>query len=781
MWSEHCAYKHSKKLLRRLPTEGPHVVMGPGENAGAVDVGDGLAVAFKVESHNHPSAVEPFQGAATGVGGHPARRVRDRRAADRRARLAALRRARLRALALPVRPVRCRASATTATRSAWPPWAARSTSRRPTSRTASSTRCASGIARERAPDPQRGRRAWATRSCCSARAPAATGSAGRRCSPAPSSAEDDAAKRPTVQIGDPFEEKRLLECCLELLDRGLLALAPGPGRGRAVLELVGDGVQGRGRPRHRRVAGAAARGGHGAVRDHDLGVPGADAVRGRARARLDAARGVRALGGARHRDRRGHRHAPAAGPRRRASWSATCRSRRSWTTARSTTSSPRRPPSRSTPTRRRALADDADPARPAGPARLAEHRLQALRVRAVRLDRGLAHGAPPAGGRRRGAPARARRRQRRDRRVDRRQRPARGVRPLHRRGRGGARVRRATSPASAPSRSGSPTASTSATRRSPTSPGSSRARWRDCATPASRSACRWWAATSRSTTRAARGRSTRRRRRHGRASCPTPSACRCRVRRGGPRDRAGRPVRALARGLGAREAARAPGRRAAGESTSGATPRPGRACARPCAAAGSPRPTTCPRAASPCALAECCIGGRDRRAGRPVALRGAGRRRGALFGEGPGGVVVAGPAEARRGAAGRDRARRGRAATRSRSTALVGLERGGTRAAASRARSRPRSRDRPAVARPPLAGTLCRLQGPRGRHPSRTLDPPMTEIRSTSATDLATSVASSASTRRSPTSPASPTSRCSRSSTAARSRPASRPARAATS
>src|SRR5438445_8792184 len=69
LWSEHCAYKHSKKLLRTLPTEGPHVVMGPGENAGAVDVGGGLACAFKVESHNHPSAVEPFQGAATGVGG----------------------------------------------------------------------------------------------------------------------------------------------------------------------------------------------------------------------------------------------------------------------------------------------------------------------------------------------------------------------------------------------------------------------------------------------------------------------------------------------------------------------------------------------------------------------------------------------------------------------------------------------------------------------------------------------------------------------------------------
>src|SRR5271154_385695 len=69
LWSEHCAYKHSKKLLRTLPTEGEHVVMGPGENAGAVDVGGGLVCAFKVESHNPPSAVEPFQGAATGVGG----------------------------------------------------------------------------------------------------------------------------------------------------------------------------------------------------------------------------------------------------------------------------------------------------------------------------------------------------------------------------------------------------------------------------------------------------------------------------------------------------------------------------------------------------------------------------------------------------------------------------------------------------------------------------------------------------------------------------------------
>ncbi len=69
MWSEHCAYKHSRALLGSLPTTGDRVLVGPGENAGAIDIGDGLAVVFKVESHNHPSAVEPYQGAATGVGG----------------------------------------------------------------------------------------------------------------------------------------------------------------------------------------------------------------------------------------------------------------------------------------------------------------------------------------------------------------------------------------------------------------------------------------------------------------------------------------------------------------------------------------------------------------------------------------------------------------------------------------------------------------------------------------------------------------------------------------
>ena len=69
MWSEHCSYKSSKKWLKTLPIDGPQVIEGPGENAGAIDIGDGLAAIFKIESHNHPSFIEPYQGAATGVGG----------------------------------------------------------------------------------------------------------------------------------------------------------------------------------------------------------------------------------------------------------------------------------------------------------------------------------------------------------------------------------------------------------------------------------------------------------------------------------------------------------------------------------------------------------------------------------------------------------------------------------------------------------------------------------------------------------------------------------------
>ena len=69
MWSEHCSYKTSKPLLKKFPTKAPHVIQGPGEGAGVIDIGDNQAIVFKMESHNSPSFVEPFEGAATGVGG----------------------------------------------------------------------------------------------------------------------------------------------------------------------------------------------------------------------------------------------------------------------------------------------------------------------------------------------------------------------------------------------------------------------------------------------------------------------------------------------------------------------------------------------------------------------------------------------------------------------------------------------------------------------------------------------------------------------------------------
>jgi hypothetical protein len=94
MWSEHCSYKSSRVHLKQFGEKAPEVdflLVGPGENAGVVDVGEDLAVTFKIESHNHPSYVEPYQGAATGRRRHRARHPDDGRAADRRARPAALR------------------------------------------------------------------------------------------------------------------------------------------------------------------------------------------------------------------------------------------------------------------------------------------------------------------------------------------------------------------------------------------------------------------------------------------------------------------------------------------------------------------------------------------------------------------------------------------------------------------------------------------------------------------------------------------------------------------
>jgi phosphoribosylformylglycinamidine synthase II len=228
LWSEHCAYKHSKRLLRTLPTEGRYVVMGPGENAGAVDVGGGLVCAFKVESHNHPSAVEPFQGAATGVGGI----LRDIFAIGARP-IAVLDSLRF------GEPLDAPLGSGSGTRSRYlldgavagighygnsigvPTVGGEVYFEGPYEQNCLVNAMALGL----------GEREKLVRSAAAGPGNtlvlfgARTGRDGIGGASVLASAElgkADEGKRPTVQVGDPFEEKKLLECSLELLERGLI-------------------------------------------------------------------------------------------------------------------------------------------------------------------------------------------------------------------------------------------------------------------------------------------------------------------------------------------------------------------------------------------------------------------------------------------------------------------------------------------------------------------------------------------------------------------------------
>ncbi len=222
LWSEHCAYKHSKKLLRTLPTEGEHVVMGPGENAGAVDVGHGLVCAFKVESHNHPSAVEPFQGAATGVGGI----LRDIFAIGARP-VAVLDSLRFGELGGPGE-ARARYLLDGAVSGIGhygnsigvPTIGGEVYFEAPYEQNCLVNAMALGLA----PREQLVRSAAAGPGNVVVLFGASTGRDGIGGASVLASAElgEDDDKRPTVQVGDPFEEKKLLECSLELLELGLL-------------------------------------------------------------------------------------------------------------------------------------------------------------------------------------------------------------------------------------------------------------------------------------------------------------------------------------------------------------------------------------------------------------------------------------------------------------------------------------------------------------------------------------------------------------------------------
>ena len=220
MWSEHCAYKHSKKLLGLLPTEGPNVVMGPGENAGAVDAGDGMIVAFKVESHNHPSAVEPFEGAATGVGGI----LRDVFAIGARpiAILDSLRFGELDSKRSRYLLERAVAGIGHYGNSIGVPTVGGEIYFEPPyeQNCLVNAMCVGLVDRDRLI-----RSAAAGVGNALVLFGALTGRDGIGGASVLASAElneQDESKRPSVQIGDPFEEAKLLECSLDLLDRGLL-------------------------------------------------------------------------------------------------------------------------------------------------------------------------------------------------------------------------------------------------------------------------------------------------------------------------------------------------------------------------------------------------------------------------------------------------------------------------------------------------------------------------------------------------------------------------------
>ena len=223
MWSEHCCYKSSRIHLKKLPTTGPRVLQGPGENAGAVDIGDGLAAVFKIESHNHPSFIEPYQGAATGVGGI----IRDIFTMGARP-IALLNSLRFGPLDGPdgARTRRIVEGVVAGHRRLrqqhrHPDRRRRDRVRRAPTRAIRSSTCSASAS----PRPTRSSRARAA----GVGNPvyyvgAKTGRDGIHGATMASAEFDEksAEKRPAVQVGDPFMEKLLLEACLELMETDAL-------------------------------------------------------------------------------------------------------------------------------------------------------------------------------------------------------------------------------------------------------------------------------------------------------------------------------------------------------------------------------------------------------------------------------------------------------------------------------------------------------------------------------------------------------------------------------
>ena len=221
MWSEHCSYKSSKPLLRTLPTAGEGVVAGPGENAGVISIGDGLAVAFKIESHNHPSRGRAVPGRGDRRRRHPARHLHDGRPADRRPRRPPLRRS-----------GRCRGRGTSSTASCAGVGGYGNCVGVPTvggelvfdpsyQGNPLVNVMAIGLLEERlltlAAAPGPGNLVVLFGSTTGR-----DGIGGASVLASATFTDDDPSKRPSVQVGDPFAEKLLIEASLELIERGLV-------------------------------------------------------------------------------------------------------------------------------------------------------------------------------------------------------------------------------------------------------------------------------------------------------------------------------------------------------------------------------------------------------------------------------------------------------------------------------------------------------------------------------------------------------------------------------
>ena len=316
MWSEHCSYKSSRGHLKRLPTEAPWVIVGPGENAGVVDVGDGIAAAIRIESHNHPSAIEPYQGAATGVGGI----LRD-------------------IFTMGARPIALmdplRFGPIDDPRSRWIAEGVVSGISGygnavgvPTvggevvfdetykGNPLVNVLCLGVLPRERLVLGQASGVGNLAVLLGSATGRDGIGGVSVLASAGFSEGEADAAKRPSVQVGDPFEEKRLIEACLELLDAGLVV---------GIQDLGGAGLT-------CATSETASRGGVGmdvdvrAVPCREKGMEPAEIMTSESQERmlaiveprgLDAVMAhLRPVGGACDRDRSSHRRRQSAHPRR---------------------------------------------------------------------------------------------------------------------------------------------------------------------------------------------------------------------------------------------------------------------------------------------------------------------------------------------------------------------------------------------------------------------------------------------------------------------------------